>query len=99
MQLGLGEMGLTPAVFWDMNPREFWNARSGFFELEQTRERRELVRMRTLAYFCLTPYAKPNSGFKPSDLIQWDWEEETKTPIEPPTIEDFERVKAKYGLK
>ena len=93
-------MGLTPNEFWDLTQREFWNKLEGFYELEENRERREWTRTRWQTCLFLNCYTGKDNTLQPQDLIKFDWEqEEIQKEIVIPTIEDFERVKAKYGLK
>jgi hypothetical protein len=39
MEIGLGQLGLSPDEFWSMTPLEFLCAQSGFWELFKTREK------------------------------------------------------------
>jgi hypothetical protein len=38
LEVGLGQLGLTPDVFWQMTPYEFLCAQKGYFELYKMRE-------------------------------------------------------------
>jgi uncharacterized protein YktB (UPF0637 family) len=39
MEIGLGQLGLSPDEFWGMTPLEFLHAQKGFFEMYKTREK------------------------------------------------------------
>jgi len=39
MEVGLGQLGLSPREFWDMTPLEFLCAQKGFFELYRVKEK------------------------------------------------------------
>jgi len=51
---GLGELQLTPAVFWHLTPREFRVMREGFFR----REDRAWEKLATLGLWVIAPYTK-----------------------------------------
>lgn len=92
-------MGLTPAEFWDITQREFWNKLEGFYELEEHRDRRDWVRTRWQTCLFLNCYTTKNNMLQPKDLITFDWEIEPEKEVPLPSLEDFERIKQIYNLK
>jgi len=44
MVIGLGQLRLSPQVFWEMVPLEFLCAQKGFFDYEQYKERQAWMR-------------------------------------------------------
>jgi len=98
-KIGLGVLGLAPEIFWDMTQREFWNCLEGYYENEEGRDRRDWIKGRWQTALFLNCFTTKENILQPKDLITFDWEKELEKPVEVPTIEDFERIKAKYGLK
>lgn len=97
-KIGFGTLGITPAEFLDYTPRQFWNKLEGFYELEQVKDRRADIRTRWQTAFFVNCFTDKDHKIEPQDLIEFDWEAETKV-IEVPTIEDFERIKKQRGIK
>tara|TARA_R110000824_G_scaffold93033_3_gene225272 strand:- start:2162 stop:2437 length:276 start_codon:yes stop_codon:yes gene_type:complete len=62
--------------FYDMLPREFWNKVDGFYELENMRQRSDWERTRWSTCLLLNIQLPKNKSIKPTDLIQFEWEEE-----------------------
>lgn len=74
MQIGLGQLGFSPSVFYDMTFDEFIAAARGMNELEDMRQRQEWERARWSATLALQPHTKKGSRIKPTDLIIFPWE-------------------------
>jgi len=62
--------------FYDMLPREFWNKMQGFHELENMRQRSDWERTRWSTCLLLNIQLPKNKSIKPTDLIQFEWEQE-----------------------
>ena len=74
--------------FYDMLPREFWNKVTGFYELENIRQRTDWERTRWSTCLLLNIQLPKNKSIKPTDLMQFEWEQEALKI-------DFEDLKAK----
>jgi len=82
-----------------MSQREFWNCLEGHYEQEEGRDRREWVKYRWQTTLFLNCFTSKENTLKPKDLIVFDWEKEDEKPVHAPTLEEFEKIKAKYRLK
>jgi len=74
--------------FYDMLPREFWNKVTGFYELENIRQRSNWERTRWSTCLLLNIQLPKNKSIKPTDLIRFEWEQEALKI-------DFEELKRK----
>jgi hypothetical protein len=74
--------------FYDMLPREFWNKVTGFYELENIRQRTDWERTRWSTCLLLNIQLPKNKSIKPTDLIKFEWEQEALKI-------DFEELKRK----
>ena len=77
--------------FYDMLPREFWNKVTGFYELENIRQRTDWERTRWSTCLLLNIQLPKNKSIKPTDLIKFEWEQEALKI-------DFEELKMKAEL-
>ena len=57
---------------------EFGNAMTGFYELEEQRQRQEWERTRWLAMLTITPHVKKGSIKNATDIARFPWEQEKK---------------------
>ena len=87
--IAFGHLGLRVDEFYDMLPREFWNRVDGFYELENMREKQDWQRTRWSTCLLLNIHLPKNKRIKPTDLIEFEWEEKKR-------IEniDFKKLKA-----
>lgn len=60
--------------FYDMLPREFWNKVEGFHELENLRQRNDWERTRWSTCLLLNIQIAKGKRLKPTDLIQFEWD-------------------------
>ena len=60
--------------FYDMLPREFWNKVEGFHELENLRQRKDWERTRWSTCLLLNIQIAKGKRLKPTDLIQFEWD-------------------------
>ena len=74
--------------FYEMLPREFWNKVDGFYELENMRQRSDWERTRWSTCLLLNIHLGKGKSIKPTDLIQFEWEQEALKI-------DFEELKMK----
>jgi len=87
--IAFGHLGLRVDEFYDMLPREFWNRVDGFYELENMRDKQDWQRTRWSTCLLLNIHLPKNQRIKPTDLIEFEWEEKKR-------IEniDFKKLKA-----
>ena len=64
--------------FYDMLPREFWNKVDGFYELENLRQRNDWERTRWSTCLLLNIQLPKNKTIKPTELIEFEWDEKKK---------------------
>lgn len=74
MQVGLGQLRFSPAVFYDMLFEEFIAAWRGMNDREEMRQRQEWERTRWAATVALAPHGKQGQRIKPQDLCIFPWE-------------------------
>ena len=74
--------------FYDMLPRHFWNKLDGFYELQNLQERMDWERCRWQTTLLLNIQLPKNKTMKPTDLIEFDWDDKGNEV-------DFEKLKAK----
>ncbi len=74
--------------FYNMLPREFWNKVEGFHDLENMRQRSDWERTRWSTCLLLNIQLSKGKSIKPTDLIQFEWEQDKKKI-------DFEDLKNK----
>ena len=77
--------------FYDMLPREFWNKVDGFYELENMRQKSDWERTRWSTCLLLNIQLPKGKNLKPTDLMEFEWEENKKKI-------DFEDLKNKAEL-
>ena len=78
VRMGLGCLGLTPSVFYDMDFIDFHLAMEGWNEAEEQRQQMEWERTRWLAATMLAPHGKKGRPIQPRDLIQFPWDSVSK---------------------
>ena len=78
MQIGLGQLRLSPAAFYAMTYEEFIMAVIGMHKQEETRQRAEWERTRWAAAVSLMPHSKKGHKVKPTDLAIFPWERKQK---------------------
>jgi hypothetical protein len=64
--------------FYDMLPREFWNKVDGFYELENLRQRNDWERIRWSTCLLLNIQLPKHKTIKPTELIEFEWDEKKK---------------------
>jgi len=64
--------------FYDMLPREFWNKVDGFYELENLRQRNDWERTRWSTCLLLNIQLPKHKTIKPTELIEFQWDEKKK---------------------
>lgn len=79
-ELALGQLGWTPAVFYDATPRELENALKGFFNLHDIKERHHWERERWSTLMLLNIQIPKGKKLKPKDLIEFPWERKVTGP-------------------
>jgi hypothetical protein len=86
--IAFGQLGMSVEDFYDMMPKHFWNKMDGFYKLENIRGQQEWERVRWQTTLLLNIQLPKNKTIKPTDLIQFDWDEKEKEV-------DFDKLKAK----
>tara|TARA_R110001599_G_scaffold78460_2_gene213255 strand:+ start:205 stop:489 length:285 start_codon:yes stop_codon:yes gene_type:complete len=84
-------LGMNVDDFYDMLPREFWNKVDGFYELENMRQKSDWERTRWSTCLLLNIQLPKGKNLKPTDLMEFEWEENKKKI-------DFEDLKNKAEL-
>ena len=79
IKVGLGQLRLDPAAFYDMLFSDFQIAAEGFYELEELRQQAHWERSRWVACLTLSPHAKKGHRIKPTDLAIFPWEKKPKS--------------------
>jgi hypothetical protein len=74
--MGLGQLGLTPFLLYDLTFDEFSNAMRGRYKEIEQRERQEWERTRWLATIVVNPHVKKR--LTPTDLATFPWEKKKK---------------------
>ena len=64
--------------FYDMLPREFWNKMTGFYKLENLRERGAWERSRWETCLLINIQMPKNKRLQPTDLFKFEWERTDK---------------------
>jgi hypothetical protein len=77
-KLAFGQLGMGVDEFYDMLPREFWNKVDGFYELENLRQRNDWERTRWSTCLLLNIQLPKNKTIKPTELIEFEWDEKKK---------------------
>ena len=90
-QIAFWQLGMNVDDFYDMLPREFWNRVDGFYKLENMRQRSDWERTRWSTCLLLNIQMPKGKSIKPTDLIEFEWEENKKKI-------DFEDLKNKAEL-
>ena len=78
--------------FYDMLPREFWNKVEGFHELENLRQRNDWERTRWSTCLLLNIQIAKGKRLKPTDLIQFEWDNKKDKM-------DFKELKERAEIK
>lgn len=73
MQMGLGQLGYSPSVFYEMTIEELIAAMQGAADKEERAYRQSWTQARWMASVLLAPHSK-NGRIKPTDLIRFPWE-------------------------
>ena len=73
MQIGLGQIRLSPSVFYEMTIQELVAAMHGAAEVEERGYQQQWTQTRWLASVLLQPHSKKN--LKPKDLCIFPWEQ------------------------
>lgn len=74
---GLGQMGYSPAVLFNMDYGTYLLAYRGYVEQEERRERQQWERIRWQTAALLSVHAKKGKQVRPMDLITFPWETAT----------------------
>jgi hypothetical protein len=75
-EMGLGQLGLTPFLLYDLTFTEFGNAMRGHYKEIEEREKAEWERTRWLAAIVVNPHVKKR--LTPKDLATFPWEKKEK---------------------
>ena len=73
MQIGLGQLRLSPSAFYSMTVIEFVAAMRGAWDLEQRAYQQQWAQTRWLATLLLQPHSKRK--LQPQDLQVFEWEQ------------------------
>ena len=74
MQVGLGQLLLTPSAFYDMTLEEFNAAVIGYAKNMDALEMQAWERTRFLATVVLQPHAKKGKRIRAQDICKFPWE-------------------------
>ncbi len=78
--------------FYGLTPREFYNLISGYREKELEKQKQAWSRARLQMYYSVLGYADQKK-LKPSDLLQFPWEEQTTDePRKPKSTQELKKV-------
>lgn len=66
-------MGLSPSEFWEMSPREFWNACRGYNERTKQNYQTSWEQTRWLAAIFANAFGGKKK-IQPTDLMEFPWE-------------------------
>lgn len=78
--MGLGQLGLAPAVLYDMTFREFGNAMAGHYHEIEQEYQQHWERARWMAAIIVAPHSKKK--IKPQDLAEFPWEQSKKPVVD-----------------
>jgi len=78
MQIGLGQLRLSPSAFYDMTFEDFCYAAQGMALQVHEQEKQEWERVRWLAAVLLQPHAKKGTRIKPTDIAKFPWDKKRK---------------------
>jgi hypothetical protein len=73
-EIAFGQLRLTPKRFYKLTYRQFTNMLNGYQKEKDTESRERIIIMRNLMWAALMPTQK--KGFKPTDIITFDFEQE-----------------------
>lgn len=88
-QIAFGQLGMSVDELYDMIPKHFWNKLDGFYKLENRRNKDDWERIRWQTTLLLNIQLPKNKTVKPTDLIEFGWDEKKGAGI------DFEQLKAR----
>ncbi len=66
-------MGYTAGEFWEMTPREFWNAFSAYNQQRDESFRESWNQARMIGFWSMVLHSKKIK--KPSDIMKFHWDE------------------------
>lgn len=72
------QIGLKPAEFYDITPKEFVLLQRAHEKNEQTKQQAIWDSTRWLACILLQPHMRKGRNIKPKDLAKFPWDEKTK---------------------
>jgi hypothetical protein len=78
IEVGMGQLGLSPSAFYEMTLDELTLAIKGWNKREEIRERFEWERTRWLGMISLQPHLRKGRKLKPKDLAVFPWEKSVK---------------------
>lgn len=90
MQIGLGQLRLSPSAFYSMTVKEFTAAMRGAWDLEQRGYQQQWAQTRWLATLLLQPHSKRK--LQPLDLIRFEWEQQGKAADNTEGINILKRI-------
>lgn len=93
--MALGVVGLSLGDTLSLTPDEFNVVYEEWNMLETARYRAGWEQARFIAHCALMPNTK--RGFKPTDLVRFDWDAANTLPVETATLDDFERIRKRFG--
>lgn len=92
--MAIGVIGLSLDDACGLTLEEFNAVYDEWNTLETARYRAGWEQARFMAHCALMPNAKKR--FLPTDLVQFDWDIETKTEAKPATRSDFDRILKRF---
>lgn len=93
--MALGVVGLSLHDALSLTPDEFNAVYEEWNMLETARYRAGWEQARFMAHCALLPNAK--RGFKPTDLVRFDWDKDTMADNPAASLDDFERMRERFG--
>lgn len=84
-------MGIRAEDFWDMTPREFFNALRHYNRAQDFEYHQGWERTRWLATITINIQLDPKDRITPEQLIRFEWDQPKE--IQKPDREQFERLK------
>ena len=95
LSVGLGQMGIDPAVFWRLSLKEWYEKQRGYFLMEEQKQRAEWERIRWQTWVLALPNYKKGTINRPHDLLPFPWDEVVKA--EPLSDEELIHFVHKFG--
>jgi|TARA_R110000787_G_scaffold87489_3_gene186379 hypothetical protein len=91
-ELGIGRLQMTYYELYDLTPRVFWNAVDGYWDNQQTIDRKEWERVRWQTTCLINVQLPRGKQITIHKLIKFDWEKDDITN----EMDDYNTVKKEY---